>query len=60
MRILEMTVSVQQDPTRNQGLIQRLGRQIAAILKSDCRYQDETDGGEIETILEPNPTLAKE
>ena len=55
-----MTVSVQQDTTRNQGLIQRLGRQIAAILKSDRRYQDETDGGEIETILESNPTLAKE
>ena len=54
-RIFDTRVSMRQDTARNQGLLRRLSRQIAASLKADQRWWMETAGGNIEDLLTSDP-----
>ena len=58
--LIDKRVSVQQDPAKDQSLIQRLGRAIAAILKGDMRRQVEEDGAEVETLIGSDPPFHRE
>ena len=59
-RIIDKRVSAFRDPAKDQSLIQRLGRAIAARLKGDRRRREEEAGAEVETLLESEPTLHQE
>ena len=50
-RLFDERVSAHQDPMKDQALIWRLGRAIAASLKVDRRQQVEESGKEVETLL---------
>ena len=53
-------VFVSQDPARDQSLIQRLGRAIAASLKGDWRQRVEEAGEEVNKLLGSDPPLHQE
>ena len=59
-RLVDTRVSMRQDITCNQGLLQRPSRQIAASLKADQQRRVDTDRGKIEDILTSDPTLNNE
>ena len=50
-RFVDMRVIVRLYPEWDQGLIRRLGRHIAEILKAECRCQTEMARIDIENIL---------
>ena len=59
-RIVDKIVSVRQDPAKDQALIRRLGRTIAAILKGDRRRREEEAGKKMKTLLRSDPPLHRE
>ena len=54
-RLVKTRVYMRQDPERNQGLLQCLSRQIAAILKEDWHQRVETSRGNMEDLLTSVP-----
>ena len=48
---------MRQDPAKDQALIWKLGRAIAANLKGNRRRRLEEAGNEVETLLELEPHL---
>ena len=58
-RLVDTRFSMCQDPTRNQGLLWCLSRQIISSLKADWKQQVETAGGNIEYLLTSEPPLYK-
>ena len=56
-RIVDERVSACQDLVKNQSLIQRLGRTIAASLKVERRRSQEEAGAEVDTLLGSDPPL---
>ena len=59
LRLVHTRLSVRQYPTRNQGLLQRLSRQIAEILKADWRRRVQTARGKYEELLTSDPPSIK-
>ena len=58
--LVNMRVSARRDPARNQSLVQRLSRHIAAILKANHLHWAYTAGGKVESLLTSYPLLHKE
>ena len=58
-RLIDTRVSARQDPARDQGIIQRLSREIKVSLQVDHRRQEEASGINIEAILASDPPLHK-
>ena len=56
-RLVNERVSVHRDPTRDQALIQKLGRAINASLREDRRRQAEEAGEEVKRLLGTEPPL---
>ena len=54
-RLIDTIISMRQYPMRNQGLIQRLGRQITASIKTDQRCRVYMSGKYIEKLLASTP-----
>ena len=59
-RLVEERVSARQETARDQSLIRRLGRAIAASLKGDLRWQAEEAGEEVKMLLGLDPSLHQE
>ena len=59
-RLINKRVSAQRYPTKDQLLIQRLGRAIAAILKGNRRRRAEELGAEVEALIGLEPPLHRE
>ena len=59
-RLVNERVSALRDPTKDQSLIQRLERAIAASLKGDRRRRAEEAVAEVETLLGLDPPLHQE
>ena len=54
-RLVDTRVYMHQDPARNQGLLQQLSRQIAAILKADWRWRVNTARGKYKELMNSDP-----
>ena len=58
-RLIDTRVSARQDPARDQGIIQRLSREIKVSLQVYHCRQEEAAGINIKAILASDPPLHK-
>ena len=59
-KLVDKRVSARLDPAKDQSLIRRLGRAIAASLKGDMQRQAKEAGAEVEVLLGLEPPFYRE